>query len=442
MLGAYRFQQIRNSCVGHWRPSRGPSGNLLIDGTGRTPPATLVNGPTWTPSGGNGGSGYALQFDGVNDHVNCGSGISPTFGPGNVTFSQWIRITTAIELKLIVTKGNASAGPAIFTRAANNRVEFRCPGAGSITSSDGSIAAEQWYHIVATRTGNVGQIYIDGLPNGSGLVGTSAWVSSSPFVVGTDTINGQFFRGLIDDVSIFDRALTASEVLELYKGGRGALDQRVNVPVVRGYDPGVASGFELSTTITELADTLVATVSVPIESSSTITEQADSLTATASVAVQSQSTITESADSVTATASVAVNSSSTITELADTLTATASVAISATTTITEQSDSLVATVQYGSGYSAETSIVEAADSITATASVAVRSSSTITEAADSLTATVSVAIVSSSTITELTDLVSITAIVGVDTGTSTATNVQIVAYRQSIVAIRNTIRAW
>jgi Concanavalin A-like lectin/glucanases superfamily len=474
MLGAYRYQSIRNSLIGYWRPSRGPSGNTLIDSV-RGNHGTLTNGPTWIASGGVGGSGYALSFDGSNDFVGIPINGLPAIDAAK-TISLWCTFDGTTSRRILFAMSNAGSNsvdieitsafglPVAAVVAWGNVQIVR----GYLNSANANISADTWFHIVYASTGYAvsNRLFINGRdwsdsPTTSSLSGAATECRIASF---NTAFPSPYYNRLIDDVAIFNRALTAPEILTLYTAGRGALDQRVNVPVVRGFDAGGGgTNYELSSTIVESADTLVATVSVPIQSGSTIDEPADSLTATVSVAVQGQSTITEQVDSLTATASVAVQSSSTITEQADTLTATASVAISASTTITEAADSLVATVQYGSGYSAETSIVEAADSITATASVAVQSSSTITEVADSLTATVSVpvnatatinelsdslaatisvAIVSSSTITELADTVSISAMFGVETGGSTGASVQIVAYRQSIVALRNTIRAW
>jgi hypothetical protein len=93
-------------------------------------------------------------------------------------------------------------------------------------STDDILSKDKWYHLVAVRDGTTQAIYIDGEPN------VSRTCSPDPidFVGGydDDKVNiGRFSRvdvssafelkGIIDDVRIYDRALTAEEIHQVYQ---------------------------------------------------------------------------------------------------------------------------------------------------------------------------------------------------------------------------------
>src|SRR5947199_4505297 len=84
-----------------------------------------------------------------------------------------------------------------------------------------SLALNQWHHYLYAVTPNAYTIYMDGVQVGSGsFSGTPLlYNSSTRFRIG-ESAQGEFFPGMIDDVRIYNRALSASEVKQLYNAGR------------------------------------------------------------------------------------------------------------------------------------------------------------------------------------------------------------------------------
>ena len=79
----------------------------------------------------------------------------------------------------------------------------------------------QWHHVVATISGTVGNVYLDGNLDGSGDVGDIP-TNALDIFIGTDhpspkdPIAHYWFNGMIDDVRIYNRALSTNEVQQLY----------------------------------------------------------------------------------------------------------------------------------------------------------------------------------------------------------------------------------
>ncbi len=85
----------------------------------------------------------------------------------------------------------------------------------NVTVNDGL-----WHHIVAVRTSSTdGEIYVDGSLAGSGS-GPARSLNNVPVWIGGPGFTGPFqFNGLIDDVRIYNKALSAAEVQQLYQDG-------------------------------------------------------------------------------------------------------------------------------------------------------------------------------------------------------------------------------
>jgi hypothetical protein len=84
----------------------------------------------------------------------------------------------------------------------------------------GKVSDGQWHHVVAVRQGTVTSVYVDGVKKGSLTASGLKVVSNDEdFKIGVQegaTSNSSFFNGDIDDVLIYNKALTDAEVLELF----------------------------------------------------------------------------------------------------------------------------------------------------------------------------------------------------------------------------------
>ncbi|PIU44138.1 MAG: hypothetical protein COS96_00655, partial [Candidatus Nealsonbacteria bacterium CG07_land_8_20_14_0_80_39_13] len=110
----------------------------------------------------------------------------------------------------------------IFDCDSDGKLETRA-GAGSVTYVNGIYEftdTSQWYYIAVTMdSSNILTIYVNGNYDNSGskTPGTPGTLS-----IGRATVGGGYFNGLIDEVRIYNRALTAGEVLNNYYAGRSA----------------------------------------------------------------------------------------------------------------------------------------------------------------------------------------------------------------------------
>jgi hypothetical protein len=198
-----------NGLVGYWNFDEG-SGTTAADSSGNGNTGTLTNGPTWTT--GKVGSG-ALGFDGVDDYVSA-SGISL---PSGFTYSLWINPSQSSVLKTIIRQGGVST----FLRTwSNNQIQFGvyCSG-GVVGVVAGTVTSNIWSHVAVSWNGQCGTggsvtIFINGTPTAF-----TGFGSGNPPAAVTTLSIGNSFSGLIDDVRVYNRVLSAQEVLDIYNDG-------------------------------------------------------------------------------------------------------------------------------------------------------------------------------------------------------------------------------
>ncbi len=221
---------LATGLVGWWKIDEN-TGTTTIDSSGNSNTGTLysstticsypptANCPTWV----SGKIVNALQFDGVNDYVDAGDVLD--IGTANLTISAWIKHPSTSAYRYIVDKriniGGYDGYGFWITDAGKLQSYFGGAAASTYVSSASSItvADNAWHYVVAVfnRNGNL-QNYIDGLPNGS--INISAENGYNVQTTQTLNIGGgytpYFSNGSIDEVRIYNRALSAQEVMASY----------------------------------------------------------------------------------------------------------------------------------------------------------------------------------------------------------------------------------
>jgi hypothetical protein len=186
---------------------------------------TLINGPLWT-SGKYGGS---LAFDGANDYVSMGD-VAQADGLTSVTVSAWVKFAVngggASETHLVDKShcsGHTNGGPWELgvSLTSSRKAEFLIyPQGGSPAAyvfsgpSSTSIDDGAWHHVTGRYDGSQISIWVDGVQeNSRPLVGVTMPNTSYGVELG-GRCNGYAypFRGVLDDVRIYTRALTPSEI--------------------------------------------------------------------------------------------------------------------------------------------------------------------------------------------------------------------------------------
>lgn len=183
-------------------PSYPKSGTSWTDLSFSGNNATLYNGPTFNSS--NGGS---IVFDGTNDYCFAGPGLAIT---GNLTVAAWVRPTSFVNQGNIVAK---SSNPGYRMRFQSNGTFWMFSNANTITSPS-AYTINNWFHTVGVFSSTGLRMYINGSLVQSNGTAFSPSYSASSFIVGGFSTTQELFQGRIANVSVYNRALSATEVLQ------------------------------------------------------------------------------------------------------------------------------------------------------------------------------------------------------------------------------------
>jgi hypothetical protein len=210
------------TCVGIWLFDES-EGDIVADSSGKGNDGQLMGDPAWV----DGKFGSALEFDGAGSHV-------------SVPDSESLNPTTAITLAAwIYPKGFTGNGNGLLTKEAQYILGLNWPQGGNaqklnlwltiggwiLFASDDEIPADSWSHVAVTYDGSTKKLYIDGNLVNSGVfhaadqqgeIGTSA--NNILIAQGNTGVGSQAFEGLIDEIAVFNVALTESDIKDFMRG--------------------------------------------------------------------------------------------------------------------------------------------------------------------------------------------------------------------------------
>ncbi len=200
------------------------SGGVASDASGNGNQGT-IRGAAWT----SGKFGNALSFDGATSLVTVND--SPSLDLTAMTLEAWVFPTALGGWRDVVYKvddiyfleGSSPAGR---------------PGTGGTFSSPpleapGPLALSAWTHLAATYDGARLVLYVNGVAVASRAASAPIASSGGALSIGGDALYGQRFAGKIDEVRIYDRALSAAEVqadMSTPVGGTGGDTQAPTAP--------------------------------------------------------------------------------------------------------------------------------------------------------------------------------------------------------------------
>jgi hypothetical protein len=223
-----------------------PTGTLAADGSGNGNGGT-VNGATRTTDG---RFGSALAFDGVNDSVDL-PGLGSFYKTG-FTLEAWVRKQSALTDDTAVVgtwvSGTAGGGPMVWVSTNGIWTGTLATGLANYLTSGAAPTAGQWQHVAFSYNGSTARFYVNGTEVAnrpfSGNVG-----DSNTWRIGAygSTAMG-FFDGTIDEVRIYSRALTQTEI----EGDMSAPVPRDNqAPTIASVTPASgAAGVSVGATVT------------------------------------------------------------------------------------------------------------------------------------------------------------------------------------------------
>lgn len=206
----------RSSVVGYWSMDN-ISGTTLYDEMGAN------NGTIYGATQVGGKIGNALNFDGVDDYVTFGKNFVGSMDKFSV--SHWIYLDSSQKTRTIFSNYTITSGPngwvTGISDVENNKVKFYL-GAGNTLYSSYALDIKKWYHVVVTYDAGNPKIYInstlDASSSGS-IAFASTYNNNTIGCLGSNL--AQKFDGYIDEVMLFNRALSPDEISYLYNSGKG-----------------------------------------------------------------------------------------------------------------------------------------------------------------------------------------------------------------------------
>lgn len=203
-------QDIINGLAGYWKFDEA-GGSWAYDFSGNGNLGSLVNSPTRTASA-SCKAGMCLSFNGTSNYVNI-PGIDIQFGSDDFTISAWVNPASFSAVGDILSDANGNVvfrvGGAYGSRAIlflNGWINYRY---------SGNFSAETWTYLVYVKEGQTLHAYVNGVLADSTLGGAIPTTVGGMGSLNIGYLNS-YFSGKIDDLRIYNRALSATEITQLY----------------------------------------------------------------------------------------------------------------------------------------------------------------------------------------------------------------------------------
>ena len=182
------------------------AGNQVNDASGNRHTGTLQGGASWTTAG---KYGKAILFNGTSSLVSVAN--SPMLQLRTaMTLEAWVHPTRLTGVwRDVIYKGVDN----YYLEADSTNVKPATRSAGgSALFGTGKLKTNEWTHLAGTYDGATMRLYVNGVQVSSRTQTGQIPISTSALQIGGDSIYGQYFPGTIDEVRVYQRALSASEI--------------------------------------------------------------------------------------------------------------------------------------------------------------------------------------------------------------------------------------
>jgi hypothetical protein len=186
----------------------------VSDSSGNGYDGTLINGASrWNA----GKFGRTLYLDGIDDFVSLPNILDPS--ATNFTASTWVKLDldSSFGTRQVILQQEGGGSQWLFRESLTGKLGTYV---GSALLSTGTILPGNWTHVAVVRSGTTIALYINGIKD-STATGTPV-PSTSPMRIGqhkTPETTNEEWQGMIDDLRIYDKALSDNEILSLYLEG-------------------------------------------------------------------------------------------------------------------------------------------------------------------------------------------------------------------------------
>jgi hypothetical protein len=226
LASAFYDLTINDGLIGYWKLDEG-SGATTADASGYGHAGALYNSPVWntsTPATMDFHDPYSLGFDRSGSAKYVLTGNIPKLDQAqNLTLSAWVRLASTpggsgLTYMRFITLENEKAVLRYTDEDGTGKLQFymRIGGSTHAILVDQAWATNTWYHVAGTYDGSTMRLYLDGIEQDTldiaGAADSGGWVRLSHS--GSD----EALDGLLDDVRIYDRALSPTEIYNLAQG--------------------------------------------------------------------------------------------------------------------------------------------------------------------------------------------------------------------------------
>jgi len=236
-INSSQKNRLTDGLVGYWSFDGPDSENAVVfDRSGQGNDGTITGATKAI-----GKVGQALNFNGSSDYVEITDDTALDL-PSSYTISAWVNADTLSRTDVGKWNSIISKGATGETAATNHNYGLMYNGEGDLGTVDrwglsfensigtncnlvGNAAANtgQWYHVVGVfdDAANVTRIFVDGIQQNQAACALTVNTNNRPVRIGTDEhTSGIPWDGKIDEVRIYNRVLSAEEILRLYNMGR------------------------------------------------------------------------------------------------------------------------------------------------------------------------------------------------------------------------------
>ncbi|MFA6341166.1 MAG: LamG-like jellyroll fold domain-containing protein [Candidatus Paceibacterota bacterium] len=219
------LHSIGDMLVGEWTFDTPTA--LLADTSGSGNNGSTTTSPIYYSTGGYNNKG-TFYFDGTDDFINLGD-MPSVENQSALTVSLWMKATTLSTLKFLIGKAGSTLAESCFAIETGTAGEKLIFGLNSATDNyaqtvSGVITAGSWHHVAmvfdGTQTGNTNRLrgYVNGVLLNlvyNLTIPTVTLSTNSDLHIGSSN-STRYFNGLIDDVRIYQSALSSSEIQKIY----------------------------------------------------------------------------------------------------------------------------------------------------------------------------------------------------------------------------------
>jgi len=204
--------------IAHWKMDEG-SGNIIVDSSGNKHDGTINGTPDWVA----GQLGLALNFDGSTYVQVPASQSLDLLNHGDFTVTAWVTTDVVSDSYTVALQQPDASGTGRTWLGVSDGQFYHYLGGGNRWSGVYP-ELETWYHVayVVTEGGNSDsmQWYVNGEPTASESASLET-NDDGDYLIGCHKALGNLWDGLIDDIRIFDHALTKDQILAVMEGTEG-----------------------------------------------------------------------------------------------------------------------------------------------------------------------------------------------------------------------------